>query len=312
MGETSAWEEYTVRKWLEADASNNAYFEQLRVIWNTSNQLALESQADENQAWKRFQQQIHTSDPAVPVKQSNINWLKVAAAIVIIAGLSVFGYLFLKQHAAPGQLAFLTNENVTSDTLPDGTMVTLNKNSALYYPALFKGNTRKVSMSGEAFFNVTPNKTKPFIIEANGTKITVVGTSFNVRSGTDSTEVIVETGVVRVYKNNKTIELKAGEKVVVGKGITDAVKETVTDKLYNHYRTRQFVCDNTPLWKLVEALNETYDTTIIIENNAIKDLPITTTYNEEPLDHILGLVQSTHANIANIKIIHSGNKIILK
>ena len=64
-------------------------------------------------------------------------------------------------------------------------------------------------------------------------------------------------------------------------------KEQVTDKLYNYYRTKQFVCDDTPLWKLVEVVNEAYNSNILIGDPAIRNLTITTTFDNESLDQVL-------------------------
>jgi transmembrane sensor len=301
-----------VQQWLNADASNKAYFEQLKKVWDASRQLASQSSADENAAWKRFQQRIHPETaPVIVAKRKNTYWLRIAAAAVLIIGIAMIGYVVIKGQQ-PEELTLLARETVVKDTLPDGTMVTLNKQSLVSYPSSFKGNRRMVNMKGEVFFNVNPDKTKPFIIQTNGIEITVVGTSFNVKSENGSTEVIVETGIVKVTKDEKTVELKAGEKTMIAGGVVEPVKEKVTDKLYNHYRTRQFVCDNTPLWRLAEVLSEAYDTTIVIANKDIRNLPINSTYYELPLGRILNLVKDTHANTHTITIEYEGDKIILK
>ena len=91
--------------------------------------------------------------------------------------------------------------------MPDGSVITVNKNSTLSYPSEFKGKTREVALNGEAFFKVTPNKEKPFIIHVNDVTVRVVGTSFNIRSEKGKTEVIVETGIVQVTKNKRTVSL---------------------------------------------------------------------------------------------------------
>ena len=85
----------------------------------------------------------------------------------------------------------------------------------LSYPASFKGKTRSIKLKGEAFFNVAPDKEKPFIIDVNDVQVKVVGTSFNVRSYNGITEVIVETGIVQVTKAGETTELRAGERTTL-------------------------------------------------------------------------------------------------
>ena len=87
----------------------------------------------------------------------------------------------------------------------------------LQFPIFLNSKAKQdnVSLKGEAFFNVTPNKKKPFIISVNDVQITVVGTSFNVKTINGNTEVVVETGIVKVTRAGKTVELKANEEVTV-------------------------------------------------------------------------------------------------
>ena len=86
-----------------------------------------------------------------------------------------------------------------------------------------------------------------------------------------------------------------------------SVKEKTTDVLYNYYRTKEFVCDNTPLWKLIDAINEAYHADIVIEDSRLKNLPLTTTFHEESLEEILKVISETF----NIKMERRGGQIIL-
>jgi len=186
-----------------------------------------------------------------------------------------------------------TGQNVLVDTLSDGSVITLNKKSTITYPSKFKGNTRSIALKGEAFFNVAPDKKKPFIISVNDVQVTVVGTSFNIKSENGNTEVIVESGIVHVTQSGKTVELLAGEKIVMSSKDSIATKEAVNDKLYNYYRTKEFVCDDTPLWKLVQVVNEAYDAKIIIGRKELNDKRLTTTFNNESLEQVLEVIRLT-------------------
>jgi ferric-dicitrate binding protein FerR (iron transport regulator) len=136
--------------------------------------------------------------------------------------------------------------------------------------------------------------------------VKVIGTSFNIRTRNGTTEVIVETGIVEVIRKNNVLELRPKEKAVVQKDST-MFKIAETDKLYNYYRTKEFVCDNTPLWKLVAVLNEAYNANIIIQKDALRSLPLTTTFNNESLDRILEIIHATF----DITITRQNNQIIL-
>ena len=281
----------------------------MKRVWEEGLRLAQVSNVDEQAAWERFQQRVGESRrriigsgyKAVPI------W-RIAAAILLFLIIGGLGYWWLQNDAAVTQ-QFTTAENrVTTDTLPDGSLVVLNKRSTISYPSAFKGDDRQVDLKGEAFFQVKPNKKKPFIISVDKVKIIVLGTSFNVRNGTSGTEVIVETGVVRVTDGARTVELKAGERSLFGSKDSVLTKEPVEDHLYNYYRTKEFVCDDTPLWKLVDVLNEAYDAHIVIGRNELRSLRLNTTFQNESLEQVLTVISLTF----NIKIVHSGKDIILQ
>jgi len=290
-----------VKQWL-IDDSNLAYYNQLKKIWDDSRQLALTSTIDENRAWQKFHQRIHP----VSVRRTGFGWMRIAASVIILVGLGLLTYWIFNDHTK--ELTVVAQKTVLNDTLPDGSVVTVNKGSSISYLPKFKGETRQVSLKGEAFFNVTPNKKKPFIISVNDVQITVVGTSFNVKTINGNTEVVVETGVVKVTRAGKTVELKANEEVTVGAKDSILTKEKVSDQLYKYYRTKEFVCDDTPLWKLVEVINEAYNSHIVIGNPALKDMSITTTFNNESLEQVLNVISITF----NIKVTKEGDNIILQ
>ncbi len=99
-------------------------------------------------------------------------------------------------------------------TLPDGTKVWLNAASSLHYPTAFTENERKVSITGEAYFEVAKNEEKPFRVAINATNtIEVLGTSFNVNAYTDEDYISTTllTGLVRVRNGTGQAVLKPGQ-----------------------------------------------------------------------------------------------------
>ena len=301
-------EQEMVEVWIGSSEDNSRYFRHLQLIWNESQKLATRSAVDENKAWLRFQKKVRRSgDERTSLR--GFGWWRVAAVIVAIAGIAwLVSSLLEKGSAEPPIVNIVSTNQVKKDTLPDGSFATLNKNSVLTYPAAFKGKSRKVQLKGEAFFNVKANKQKPFIIDVNDVQIKVVGTSFNVKSARGATEIIVETGIVQVSKADTTIELRQGQRILFQAADTTTSVENSDDKLYNYYRSRIFECDNTPLWKLVEKLNEAYDVNITIGRNEIKKLPLNVTFNDESLDVILDIISQT----LMIKVNRTDNEIILE
>lgn len=311
LGEASPAESISISQWITASADNEKYFNDFKLIWDNSLELAANSTVDENAAWQRFQQMVTESEesakaPVVSIKKKN-QWLRVAAIIFVIVTGAV-SYFVWQANKSATQINVASNNATLNETLPDGSLVTMNKQTKISYADNFKGKTRNIKLQGEAFFQVANDKNKPFIVNVNDVTITVLGTSFNVKNTNGVTEVIVESGLVRVEHAGKRVELKPNERTTISSSDTALQKEATTDKLYNYYSSRQFVCDNTPLWKLVEKLNEAYGVNITIENPSLKSLPITTTFNDESLDNVLKIISQT----LDIKVERNGDNIILK
>ena len=274
----------------------------MKKIWDDSRQFAATSTVNEDQAWQKFQKKIHKT----PIRRSNWSWARIAASFIIVAGIGFLAYLLLNDPVE--QVAVVAQQEVLIDTIPDGSVVTLNKSSSLSYPSKFNKGSRNVVLKGEAFFNVVADKEKPFIITVNDVQVTVVGTSFNIKSSNGLTEVVVEAGTVRVSRAQTTIELTANEKLTVNASDSVLRKEKVEDQLYKYYRTKEFVCDETPLWKLVQVINEAYNSKVVIGNPVIRDMSITTTFHNESLEQVLNVISITF----NIKVSKEGDSFILQ
>lgn len=312
LDETSAAETEAVEQWLQQEPANRRYFEELISTWEKSKTLHAVSSVPADLAWERFSRRVAVEKPApvIPVNR-NRSWLRIAALFIVMAGIALLGYIIFTNGKEPQQLAVNSGDTVLTDTLPDGSVITLNKNSSLSYPESFKGNQRPVKLQGEAFFSVKPDSKKPFEVIVNDVRVVVLGTSFNIKSVNGITEVIVETGLVRVIRGQQSVELRPRQKIVISKQDSLMVPKIEEEQLYNHYRSREFVCDNTPLWKLVSVLNEAYDVQITIERDELKNLPLDVTFSNESIDVILDIIRETF-NSYNIQVLRQGNNIILR
>jgi ferric-dicitrate binding protein FerR (iron transport regulator) len=307
LNETSPVENETISRWLEQSEDNRRYFNHFKLIWDTARDLKIESNLDPETLWAEFKQLATDANPTAIVKPINQpkRWLRVAAIWLSILGCAALIYT-LNKPGKPNLLTLQSNNVVRKITLADSSVITLNKTSQLIYPDHFAGNTREVDLKGEAFFEVAHDKSKPFMIHVNGVTVRVVGTSFNIKSAGDSTEVIVETGIVQVMQQDVEVRLKPKEKVVVKSG--KLKKANTQDDLYNYYRTQKFVANNTPLWRLVEVLNEVYHVNIVIDNKKTGNRVITTTFKADSLDNILKVIKGT----LGVEIIRKPHLIIIK
>lgn len=298
LGESSAKEQQKVKLWLKESPLHQKELNKISLIWEQSKKLEPKHLPDTELAWQKFnERRLHdASIPVKPLFRSRSFIYKLAAAIVLL--ISAAGLIFLRKE---NPTYILTQQKVSKNTLPDGSKIVLNCNTSLSYQD-FDGKERVIRLQhGEAFFDVKPDKTRPFIIEAKGIEIKVLGTSFNVKQRDTITEIIVERGLVSVTRGKDIIKLKAGEKVFIGANSRSLQKQQNTDQLFRFYSNQLLIADNTPLWRIVEVLNETYQTKIDIKNPQLKNAKLNATFKDEPLDEILKVIAVTfNAKITKI------------
>jgi ferric-dicitrate binding protein FerR (iron transport regulator) len=304
LGETTPALAQYVEDWRMQDAANEARFKQLQLVWEASLRLQYTGTINAQASLQRLKQKA-AKQPTVVALQPWKPWLKIAAAVLVIITATLF---YITHRNTPG-IQIASNLTVKTDTLPDGSILTLNKGTQVELPAAFTGKERQVILTkGEAFFVVAPDQSKPFIIRTGDLLVQVLGTSFNVKNKNGNIEVIVETGRVQVSRQGHTILLNRGEKVVVQQQAAALTKAANPDQLYTYYRSKEFVADNTPLWRMVEVLNEAYDSHIIIGRKELHDLPLNTTFKNESLDNILQVICRTF----NITLEKKNDQLILK
>ncbi len=185
---------------------------------------------------------------------------------------------------------------IESETLIDGTVITLNRNSTLTYPEKFKKEIREVELSGDAYFEVEHNKNQPFVIKSQDIEIEVLGTSFyvNAHEKNATVEVVVNSGGValRSDKQNQVV-LKAGDRGVFDKKTRQLTRYKNEDINYNSWKTRMLVFDDTELLEVVDKLNEVYNTNIEIINPEINDCHITVTFDNMSIEAVLNILGET-------------------
>lgn len=311
LEEASESEALEIERWIKASDTNTRQFEQTKFILETSRHLAQASPISETDAWEKFKEIRDTRKEPARIRPmfGSGPWLKIAASIVLVAGLASTAYYFYHQDNTKSEYVTVkTRDKVLTDTLPDGSVIHLNKNASIRYAGNFKLN-RDIKLMGEAFFNVAHNSSSPFTVHVNDVDVRDVGTAFNINSSNNRVEIIVESGIVNVTRHTASIELKKQEMINITPGDQQLKKEKNNDLLYNYYRTNEFVANHTPLQRLIDRLNEAYGSDIRIENKALLNTPITGTFPNTSLDKILQVIMLT---TPEIHMQRAGNTIILK
>ncbi|GGD83252.1 anti-sigma factor [Emticicia aquatilis] len=312
--ETDAQESALVETWLKKDVANQKEFDDYSYILAQIAISKAENPAEQinvnvDAAWKKVKSKMQ---PAVmpqvvamkPTKQIFFTPIRIAASItLLLAGILA---LFLSRKE-PEIISLKTTQNTLEQTLPDGSVVFLNANTNLSYPAGFEGDTREINLSGEAFFKVQRNESKPFIIHANGSDIRVLGTSFNVKAYTKNVKVSVESGKVEFKHEKKQTLLIKGEEAEFEVEKDTIRKAVMLDKNTFAYKTKTFVFEDASLEHVINVLSENYHTKIILKNNNIKSCRLTTTFTNETLPNALNVIAET----LNLKVTPEGEKYII-
>jgi transmembrane sensor len=306
-GEHAGEELSALSAWLKSSEDNQKVFSESKKAWeavekskiealNTDAEWALlkgkiPSARSEEKEIKVIKLETESTTRRVFLRQA----LRIAAVLIVLAGITFVIINYLKQ--SPAQKQFVALNDKLEGKLPDGTTVTLNAGSTLDYPEKFTGDQRAVTLKGEAFFEVTPDKSKPFIISANDVMVEVVGTSFFVNAdASGNVEVIVKTGKVAVYYKDNPSEkkiLEPGDKAEFSndsKKISESVNE---DENYISWKTNVLTFNDDSLSNVVAALNKHYNANITITDEKLKGMKLTGSYNNNSLDQILTLIESS-------------------
>jgi transmembrane sensor len=253
--------------------------------------------------WPKIQAQTQFTENYKQPKTAIIPmWLRWAGAAVVIGAVCLILFLLPGNKKSSDaynnrpDIARLqkTNNSTTSvDTLllSDGTMVILEPQARLYYPAGFTGSKREVYLEGNAFFKVTRNPDRPFYVYSRNIVTQVLGTSFFVKSNplTKNVEVAVRTGKVAVYEyGQETIKerhneesngviLKPNQKVIYNSEdhhfrttLVELPLPVVTSKNAEDKITElNFVFEETPIAKVLEHLEQAYHIDMVMENESL-------------------------------------------
>ena len=179
-------------------------------------------------------------------------------------------------------------------SLPDGTTGWLNSNSSIKYGGNFKIN-RQLNLDGEAFFDVTKDKKKPFQVETDEMIVTALGTRFNIASyqNENIVEVVLEEGEVVCYNkgSNKSYTMKPNDFISYDKTFKNCKVEVVQTEKYSSWKEGKLVFRNDPLDVLARRLGRWYNIDIEIRGDMSRQPRLRATFIDENLEEVLKLLE---------------------
>ena len=270
--------------------------------WRNLREMSNEKEINVDKAWdntfSRIKENGLLNEPATVMRRIRMKtYLRIAAMALIVIGLGS-GILYLGSSGFFSKKVLITsntNQRNVKVSLPDGSTVYLNRSSELSYNRNFGRDQRNIRLKGEAFFEITHDASRPFLIDAGQATVKVLGTTFNVITNNDKNEVevFVKTGRVMVSDNSgsHTLVLDPGD---IGKVNSKSESKMINeDPNYISWNTDLLIYKRQPLEKVFSDLKKVYNINIIADDPGILDRMLTATYDKEPQDTIIQLICST-------------------
>lgn len=237
-----------------------------------------------------------------PFPEKRIYFLQLLSKIAVVLLIPVITLLIYTHFS---QSSFVVNNEIISPPgsrtfleLSDGTKVWLNHGSKLIYPQKFTGKTRTVLLTGEGYFDVAHNTSKPFVVESEGIQVKAVGTTFNVRAYSDGSdfETTLESGKVLVQKklrgNESTVcAMTPGQHFALELNTNKYTLKSEEPFKYVAWKDGKLVFDEDRLDVVAKQLSQWYNVEIILKNPKLNDLTYNATFVDESLSQILEMMQ---------------------
>lgn len=225
-------------------------------------------------------------------------WMRIAVSLIILitTSLAVTFYIENKemQQIAEENVVIQSGESEASTIeLPDGSIVRLNAKSTLSYQRDFGCSNRKVTLSGEGYFQVKRNEDKPFIVSIGSMNVLVLGTTFNVYAykEKDFIEMSLIKGRVRVVTQNETINVNPNEKVTYHKLTGELKLKRTSNNLETAWLKKEIIFRHEMLVDVFEKLERRYGVTFTIDNKKLLEDRYTGTFINENIKTILDILK---------------------
>lgn len=311
-GECSPTDEARLQAWIATDPSRERLLGGLERTWAAA--AGAESHRyDADVGWRELHEKlerpiditVRSSAHRGPLEPKPPTWRQAlvrVAAVLAIAAAGAAVTQTVQSRRESGADAIAMREVTTARgqraivRLADGSRVVLGPGSHLAAPERFDRNTRAVTLLGEGFFEIARDEDRPFLIRSGRAVTRVLGTSFGLRAYADDPEVrvVVKTGRLRF---RGTDERDSGAELTRGQiGRLDGSGEVTVDAVadidaYLGWLNDKLIFKDTPLTRVAADLERWYDVEVTITDTAIAAFPLTATFDHQPLDEVLTVIE---------------------
>jgi transmembrane sensor len=289
-GEITRAEKKVLRQWLNEDPRHMEFYRNIKLSWGknpdeTMDAFFFDYESGLGKLRSKLNQERSTSmKKRMPKRRSSVIYpLAIAASVLLAISISVF--MTLHAWEQPESVTSYATSSVEQRiiTLSDVTVVRLNRDSRIDIEESNKGPIRTVQLQGEAFFDVTENPERSFVIHVDDAVVQVLGTSFNVKQGNE-VMVAVQEGVVSLRhsaKEEKSVaRLVAGQLGLLAEDGRDVKIEEANIENYLSWMNGYLRFDSLPFDQVIKQLERIYGLNHELQDSAIESLQLTV-YTEQ-------------------------------
>jgi ferric-dicitrate binding protein FerR (iron transport regulator) len=288
----------------------NLLSESMNETWKDAEDYELLSPAQQEDYQAEAAALLKSIRKKSPIRRYIKQSLAVAASIALLFVIGTGLYKYQNRGKAVIYTNISTSFGETKTLqLSDGSMITLNACSNLSFPETFKGDERRVKLTGEAYFQVAKNENRPFVIAAGNFDVKVLGTEFNVKAyAADEIHTVnVKNGKVQVEMPDAAIRLVADERFEIN-SLSGEYGKNKTKRHSVDWKEKYLSFDKTPIRDVTNELERLYNCRIIFKEGQIFDNLISGEHYNRDLESVLKSIR--YASGINYKYSKENNEII--
>ncbi|MFA5330697.1 MAG: FecR domain-containing protein [Prolixibacteraceae bacterium] len=314
-GAASSAEKVELNIWIGESPRNQKIFDESKRIWENSRKpfSASEIRVDREKMKDKLIEQLSQTSK---VRNLRLWFVRAAAILALPVMLGLGWYLGNSDNTGETQQCEVTapKGQISKCVLADGTQIWLNAGSTITYDPVLRGETREVKLNGEAYFKVSKNEHKPFIVTTEHARIKVLGTVFNLKaySGEDKVETTLEEGNVEfslIGSKTAPVELKPGEQVVYDIAKKQIEVGSVDTYLHTAWKDGKYVFKDADLQTIIQELEKLYDVRIHVKDDKLLGIRFRGMFEYE--ENIFSAMETLEA-ITNLKYRMDGRDIWLQ
>ncbi len=299
----SAEEHCAFSQWLE-EGKNKEIFAEISRLWEGVQHYCQGYEPDKEYYWKRLSEQLDLDETPVG-KQTRLakfrpklrQCISIAACLLFLLGASFYaGQLYQENQTAVCEHTYTNVGGKSQLTLPDGTQVWLHAHSRLTYDTHYGETDRSVRLEGEAYFDVTPDKERPFTVHAGEMGVKVYGTKFNVEAFSKEDEISVSLleGSVALNVGTEKQFLQPGETGVYCKDNQTLSVRQDDVAFAASWAQDKLVFTNQTIGEIARFLSKWYQVEVYVAPELAQQYAYTFTLHNEPLEEIIRLMTRIH------------------